>query len=118
MILFEEISIKIIGEDAIEKINYDIVGSKRDKDSTYRSCFSSYYYYETDEEQISSIVLSLVKGHYFMDGNKRTAFIVFTALCKFNNIELRNSDDYYSRVFIEIAENDYTVEKVAKLLFK
>lgn len=118
MILNEEIDIKIINEDAIEKINYDLVGSKRDRDSTYKSCLSPYYYYETDEEQIASIVLSLIKGHYFMDGNKRTAFMVFTILCKFNEIELNNSDDYYSKVFIEIAENDYSVEKVAKLLFK
>ena len=88
MILFEEINIDIISEDVIAQINYEFVGSKRINDDRYKSCMSSFYYYDSDEEQIASIVLSLVKGHYFMDGNKRTAFSVFVILCKFNNIKI------------------------------
>ena len=92
MILFEEININIISEDVIAQINYEFVGSKRINDDRYKSCMSSFYYYDSDEEQIASIVLSLVKGHYFMDGNKRTAFSVFVILCKFNNIKISKTE--------------------------
>lgn len=79
---------------------------------------SSFYYYDSDEEQIASIVLSLVKGHYFIDGNKRTAFSVFEILCKFNNIEISKTDRQLCKIFIDIAENDYNIKQVTDMLFK
>ena len=118
MILFEEININIISEDVIAQINYEFVGSKRINDDRYKSCMSSFYYYDSDEEQIASIVLSLVKGHYFMDGNKRTAFSVFVILCKFNNIKISKTERQLCKIFIDIAENDYNIKQVADMLFK
>ena len=116
MILLEEIKIDIIEQNAIAEINYSLVGSKRD-DDRYKSCLSSFYYYDTDEEQIASIVLSLIKGHYFMDGNKRTAYAVLMILSEFNNIPIKKSDEQIAKIMIDIAENDYPVDKVAKLIF-
>lgn len=117
MILLEEIKISVIDQDTIAEINYKLVGTKRIDDDRYKSCLSSYYYYNTDEEQIASIVLSLIKGHYFMDGNKRTAYAVLTILADFNGIQIRKSDDQIANIMIDIAENNYTVQTVANLFF-
>lgn len=118
MISLEEILIDIIDHDAIAQINYKLVGSKRDSDNRYKSCLSSYYYYDTDEEQIASVVLSLVKDHYFMDGNKRTAFAVLMILSEFNGIRIHKTDEQLAEIMIEIAENNYNVSTVANLIFK
>lgn len=117
MILLEEIKISIISQDTIADINYKLVGSKRVGDEKYKSCLSSFYYYETDKEQIASIVLSLIKGHYFMDGNKRTAYAVLAILSDFNGMTIRKSDEQIAKIIVEIAENNYSVQTVANLIF-
>ena len=50
------------------------------KEHLLNSCFSSYYYYESELEQICSIFRGLAKNHAFSNANKRTAFIVLVAL--------------------------------------
>lgn len=117
MILLETISINVIDQDTIAGINYKIVNTKRVGDERYKSCLSSFYYYDTDEEQIASIVLSLIKGHYFIDGNKRTAYAVLTILSEFNGITIRKSDEQIAKIMIDIAENNYSVQAVANLIF-
>lgn len=117
MILLEEIKISIISQDTIADINHKLVGSKRVDDEKYKSCLSSFYYYETDEEQIASIVLSLIKGHYFMDGNKRTAYAVLIILSDFNGMTIRKSDEQIAKIIVDIAKNNYSVQTVANLIF-
>ena len=117
MILLEEIKISVIDQDTIAEINFKLVGSKRVNDDRYKSCLSSYYYYEKDEEQIASIVLSLIKGHYFINGNKRTAYAVLTILSCFNEITIKKSDEQIANIMIDIAEHDYTVPTVANMIF-
>lgn len=116
MILLEEINISIFDQEDIAKINYNIIGSKINNER-YKSCLSSFYYYDTDKEQIASIILSLIKGHYFIDGNKRTAFAVLMILSDFNKISINKTEEQLAKIIIDIAENNYSVKDVAKLLF-
>ena len=80
------------------------------------SCYASYYFYDTFQEQISSIILSLIKNHYFQDGNKRTAFTVFIILCICNNINIPDKD--YGNIFVKAANTkDLNVDILKSLLF-
>ncbi|WP_370858412.1 type II toxin-antitoxin system death-on-curing family toxin, partial [Parasutterella sp.] len=50
-----------------------------------------------------SIVVSLLKGHFFQDGNKRTALAVYLDLCQNNGIQIISDQDRLGDVFINIA---------------
>lgn len=52
-----------------------------------------------------------------MDGNKRTAFAVLMILSDFNKIPVNKTDEQLAKIMIDIAEHDYPVDKVAKLIF-
>lgn len=79
------------------------------------SCLSSYFYYETIEEQIASIVNSIIKNHCFVDGNKRTALAVLYKLCKDNNVKLNNKDK--ANIINEMASKKMDISQVVELLF-
>ena len=80
-------------------------------------CFSSYQYYDSVDQQISSIVLSIIKNHCFVDGNKRTALVALDTLCIINNIKRIVSNDDIDDVIVDFAAHKYTVDHVAKTLF-
>lgn len=106
----------LLNEKVLKEINKDLTNDGIVIKNSINSCFSSWDYYETIQLKISSVVRSIIKNHYFKDGNKRTAFIAFLILSKENGIELKNKIWY--KIFIEIASNSYSVEKIAELLFK
>ena len=106
--------ILINGEILIE-INRKITGDGTVIKNSLNSCTSSWSYYETIELKISSVVRSIIKNHYFRDGNKRTAFAVFNILSWANGMELKKKA--WDKIFIDIASNNYTVEHISKLLF-
>lgn len=56
---------KFLTEDNHQIIDY----------SKLESCFSSYMYYNTEEEKVISVYRSIILNHCFLDGNKRTAFL-------------------------------------------
>lgn len=64
--------ISISGADVIQ-YNESINELAWYKDELLDSCFSGYYYYDNELEQISSIFRGLAKNHAFSNGNKRTA---------------------------------------------
>lgn len=74
--------------DAVVLINEALSGNRCSEEGRQRvgGCLSSYSYYGTVPEQITSIVVSLLKGHFFQDGNKRTALAVYLDLCQNNGI--------------------------------
>lgn len=82
------------------------------------SIFSSIEYYASIQEKISCIVCLLVKNHYFIDGNKRTALAVYLTLCRLNNIPISLSTDELVNAMVKIAVSQYNVELATKLLFK
>lgn len=105
----------LINEEALIEINKRITGDGTVIKNSLGSCTASWLYYETIELKISSVVRSVIKNHYFKDGNKRTAFAVFNILCWANGISLKNKA--WDKVFINIASNSYTVEHISSLLF-
>lgn len=79
--------------------------------------------YTTKEEKSVAYLYFLIKGHPFIDGNKRTASLVFQIFCDLN--ELNPIFDNFQLdelvVFIEnIKESDHQkiIKKISNLLFK
>lgn len=99
--------------------NQIITGNKPSKTTKQKllGCFSSYHYYNSNDQQISSIVLSIIKNHCFVDGNKRTALVALDTLCIINNTKRAVSNDDIDDVIVDIAAHKYTVGHVAKILF-
>lgn len=102
-----------ISSEAINKINslYQNIGKK----DNCSGCLASFMYYDTIEEQIASVVYSIVKGHYFFEGNKRTGFTVFIILCKDNGINPANTD--FVKLFEDLANSKLEIPEVAEKLF-
>lgn len=90
---------------------YEIINNNID------SCFSSIDYYDDIESKISSIIRAIIKNHYFLDGNKRTALVVYFVLCSAYNIEVKYNDDNLGFVLEDIAKHNYDIEKIKKILF-
>lgn len=82
-----------------------------------QSCLSSIDYYESVEDKISSIIRAIIKNHYFLDGNKRTALATYFILSDLYDLEIIYTDDELGYIFEDIAKNNYSVEEISKILF-
>lgn len=114
--------IKININDFVDQLlitNQILTGNEPSKTTKQKllGCFSSYHYYDSNDQQISSIVLSIIKNHCFIDGNKRTALVALDTLCVINNTKRAVSNDDIDNVIVDIAAHKYTVDHVAKILF-
>ena len=110
---------KIIIISVSDICNINKLETKQDYGARYEkvnACFSSYQYYDSEREQIASIVYNLVKGHIFPDGNKRTSLAVFQILCDLNHI--RYDDSNLADKFVDLASHNYSISQVIKILFK
>lgn len=105
-------------ENIIDK-NYEFTGVKCDvrRKNAVEGCYSSFYYYDTPQQQIASIVVSLVKGHFFIDANKRTGLFAYLMLSELNHLKYIEDEEEQVRVFVEIATSHKTIDEYAKLLF-
>ena len=114
--------IKINVDDFVDQLiltNQILTGNKSSKITKQKllGCLSSYQYYDSINQQISSIVLSIIKNHCFVDGNKRTALVALDTLCIINNTKRAVSNDDIDEVIVDIAAHKYTVDHIAKILF-
>jgi death-on-curing protein len=91
-------------------------GTLTRKDLLY-SAFSAIDYYETPELQICSIVRGIIKNHPFVDGNKRTALMVLYTLSETKQLHLISDEKLFDAI-VDIAKNNYSVESIAKKVFK
>ena len=105
--------------DAVVLINEALTGNRCSEERKQRvgGCLSSYSYYDTVREQITSIVVSLLKGHFFQDGNKRTALAIYLDLCQNNGIKFLSDQDRLGDVLIDIAANQRGTTENTRLLF-
>lgn len=105
--------------NAVVLINEALTGNRCSEERKQRvgGSLSSYSYYEDIREQITSIVVSLLKGHFFQDGNKRTALAIYLDLCQNNGIEFLSDQDRLGDVFIDIAATQRDISENARLLF-
>ena len=104
-----------ISPEEIKMINKEITGDLIIIKDPIDSYLASLPYYETVEEKISSIVKNIIKNHYFLDGNKRTAFATFQILCNLNGIELENKN--WTKIFLDLAKTNYSIDKIVSILF-
>lgn len=81
------------------------------------SALSSWHYYESIEDQISSIVRGIIKNHAFQDGNKRTATLVLTTLASLNNLKIIPDNELFHAI-LAIANSNMDVEQITHILFK
>ena len=97
--------------DAVVLINEALTGNRCSEERKQRvgGCLSSYSYYDT--------VVSLLKGHFFQDGNKRTALAIYLDLCQNNGIKFLSDQDRLGDVLIDIAANQRGITENTRLLF-
>lgn len=82
------------------------------------SAINSASYYDDVAEQGSSLFISIVKGHIFTNGNKRTASEFITKFAKDNNLKLNLNSGQLKDLTSEIAKGvNINVEDLAKKLF-
>ena len=79
-------------------------------------CLASFEYYSDIQQQIASIVCSIIKNHCFVDGNKRTALVAYDLLCEINDLSTIDND-IVDGVIVQIASNKLDVHTISKLLF-
>ena len=86
------------------------------KDELLAFCFSSYYYYDNELEQISSIFRGLAKNHVFSNGNKRTAAAVLTIFLLQNGYEIDEND--LISLTEEVVNNNFEATEIAEKISK
>ena len=111
---------KLIHKKVLVLLNESITNIRCDTNRITKldGCFSSYMYYDNIRDQIASIVVSIIKGHFFVDGNKRTALLVYILLSSLNKIKYITNQKEQVRVMVEIATSGRTIEYYSRLLFK
>ncbi len=105
--------------DALVLINEILTGNECSEERKFKvqACLSSYLYYNNLEEQVTCIVTSLLKGHFFLDGNKRTAFAIYLDLCQNNSLKILENEDSLGDIFVRMASGLGSVEENTKILF-
>ena len=77
--------------------------------------------YPTIPEKIVAYLLFLIKSHPFVDGNKRTAVLVFLVLCRINDMEkhLQGYDLDSLAIFLEQTTGNHqqVIKAVAETIF-
>lgn len=79
--------------------------------------------YATDTERAVAYFYFLIKDHPFIDGNKRTATLVFQVICVFNDLEPQFKDFGLDELAVAIEEikplnHQIFIRDLAKLLFE
>ena len=94
-----------------------VKGDNNILNDTIDSAFASVDYYDSDEDKMASIIRSIIKDHYFADGNKRTALAIYELFMSAGKRPAKYKQEALGKVFEDIAENNYSVEKIREILF-
>lgn len=109
----------MISVNKVDVIEYNKSVNESDwwcKNELLDSCFSSYYYYDNELEQISSIFRGLAKNHAFSNANKRTAAAVLTIFLLQNGYEIDEND--LISLTEEVVNNNFEVTEIAEKISK
>ena len=116
------------GDDFFERID-DVTGLVTDLNKKYsngvqltpeklESAINSASYYSKVSEQGTAVFNSLVKGHIFENGVKRTASDFITKFAKGNGLTLKLDSQGLQNLTTELATGTvYEIDELAKLLF-
>lgn len=86
-------------------------------ESALSSCFATFdgfEFYPSTKEKIAKIIVSLVRLHPFVDGNKRTALVLLFSLAGKNKITVQSFD--YTDLMDGIATKKYDEKDVKRIL--
>ncbi|MGG4402114.1 type II toxin-antitoxin system death-on-curing family toxin [Paenibacillus amylolyticus] len=76
------------------------------RENTYPSIF----------DRATGLLESLVKNYCFNNGNKRSAYLVTKSFLRVNGYHLQMERKYAVEFMVNIAEGEYTIEKIVRLL--
>ena len=65
-------------------------------------------------EVAASYAYGITRNHAFIDGNKRTAFVICRLFLELNGVELKASDADKYRTFMQLASGELTEEELAR----
>ena len=82
-----------------------------------KSIVSSYYYYESIEHQLLSIVKSIIKNHAFIDANKRTGLMTLVFYSNKYNLTIKLNDTEMFDFIQKIAASDIDIEQLSNEVF-
>ncbi len=82
-----------------------------------KSIVSSYYYYESIEHQLLSIVKSIIKNHAFIDANKRTGLMTLVFYSNKYNLTIKLNDTEMFDFIQKIAASDTSIEDLSSEVF-
>lgn len=75
------------------------------------------YYYEKPKPSIAQMAASyaygIAKNHPFIDGNKRTAFVVCMLFLQLNNLKINASQEDKYRIFLGLADGSISEEMLS-----
>lgn len=86
-------------------------------ESALTSCFATFdgiEFYPNAKAKIAKIVVSIVRLHPFVDGNKRTALAILIVLADLNDLTIKSFD--FTDLMNGIATKKYAEKDVQKLL--
>ncbi|WP_421826438.1 type II toxin-antitoxin system death-on-curing family toxin [Larkinella sp.] len=70
------------------------------------SGFGDTEFYQTPVEKAAAIIESIVKNHPFIDGNKRTGYVLMEIILRSNNLFINASQQERYNFVIQIAEGN------------
>lgn len=85
--------------------------------SLLKSITSSYEYYNTLEEQGTSVFRSIIKNHAFVDGNKRTAVAFLYGFADVHKLRIRLNETEMFNLILKVATSSIEVEQLSKKIF-
>ena len=116
---------KLIGIDNVilfhSKITEQTGGDKKVRDASLIDAamkrafasFDSVEFYSSTEEKIAAISHGLIKGHGFMDGNKRIGVCMMLLLAEVNGIKLNYSQAELIDLGLGMAEGKYNERQIS-----
>jgi death on curing protein len=82
------------------------------------SGFGDYEFYPTPEQKAAALIESIVKNHPFIDGNKRTGYVLMRLLLNAYKRDIEISEDEKYDFVIKVAEGKWDYENILAWLQK
>ena len=112
--------------DLVKKIHVEIIkttgGSLRIRNEnllksslmTPFQTFSGEELYKTPEEKASKLLELIIKNHPFIDGNKRTAYVLFRLFLEINGLKLIAPEEEKYSFIMKIASGELEYEDILR----
>jgi death on curing protein len=82
------------------------------------SGFGDYEFYPTPEQKAAALIESIVKNHPFIDGNKRTGYVLMRLLLNVYKKDIEITEDEKYDFVIKVAEGKWDYDEILSWLQK